>query len=649
MPSLLKLTHCALSGWLVFTVVNLAVAAMPSEALLPDTTKGYVSVPNIFKFRESWRQTQFGQLMRDPVMERFLEDFKAQLRDRFTGLYEKLGIDWQDLTEVPSGEVSLAMMQPTSDTTAVVALADVADHTDRARELLTKIDGRLTERGATKQELESHGATVTVYTLPKRQDRDKRSTAVFFLHDDILCASDNQQVVTAILGRWSGEAEDSLSNLPAFQWVMARSKEDAGSLTPEVRWFVDPFGLVDAVRSQRLVPRKKGKDILKVLEHQGFSVLQAVGGYLNFYVEDKYELMHRTVIFAPPVEGRADKSEKYELAARMLNFPNGGPLGPQPWVPREVATYVSFNWEVAKAFDYSETLVDEIILGRNEQGEPEKGAFADIIDDIKNDPYGPKTDIRLDLMAHLGKRMTVISDFQIPITPKSERILLAIETTNAEKLAETIEKNMKTDPNAKQREYLGHVIWEIVEEGDELPLFEIEAVGLAPPLGIGGFDMDDDAEEEVKETVPNRSVAVAHGHMMVASHIDLLKKVLAERDARHLLSGTEDYQQIDAEITKLAPGQLSVRFFSRTDDEYRPIYELIRAGRMPEAETVLGQVLNEFLGEDKEGVLRTQKIDGSKLPDFEMVRRYLGPAGLAVRSEENGWFLIGFTLNKEAP
>ena len=136
---------------------------------------------------------------------------------------------------------------------------------------------------------------------------------------------------------------------------------------------------------------------------------------------------------------------------------------------------------------------------------------------------------------------------------------------------------------------------------------------------------------------------------MVASNIDLLKTVLDARNPKILLSNTADYKQIDAEIEKLAPDPLSIRFFSRTDDEYRPIYDLIRDGRMPEAETTLGQVLNEFLGEDEEGVLRTQKIDGSKLPDFQMVRRYLGPAGLAVRSEDDGWFLIGFTLNKEAP
>jgi hypothetical protein len=47
-------------------------------------------------------------------------------------------------------------------------------------------------------------------------------------------------------------------------------------------------------------------------------------------------------------------------------------------------------------------------------------------------------------------------------------------------------------------------------------------------------------------------------------------------------------------------------------------------------------------------MLREQSIDGSKLPDFQAVRRYLGPAGLFSRSEDDGWFMTGVLLNKQA-
>ncbi len=68
---------------------------------------------------------------------------------------------------------------------------------------------------------------------------------------------------------------------------------------------------------------------------------------------------------------------------------------------------------------------------------------------------------------------------------------------------------------------------------------------------------------------------------------------------------------------------------------------------MPESESILGKLLNAVLGEGKEGVPRAPRIDGSKLPDYEAVRRYFGPAGMWATSEENGWFLTGFTLSKD--
>jgi hypothetical protein len=142
---------------------------------------------------------------------------------------------------------------------------------------------------------------------------------------------------------------------------------------------------------------------------------------------------------------------------------------------------------------------------------------------------------------------------------------------------------------------------------------------------------------------------VAFGHLLIASHFDFLVKVLVEVSERDTLGQCVDYQLVMAEVNKVAPAEGCIRFFSRTDEDYRPTYELIRAGRMPEAESLFGRLLNQLLGEGDEDVLRPQRIDGSKLPDFEMVRRYLGPAGLTVKSEKNGWFATGLLLNKEAP
>jgi hypothetical protein len=145
---------------------------------------------------------------------------------------------------------------------------------------------------------------------------------------------------------------------------------------------------------------------------------------------------------------------------------------------------------------------------------------------------------------------------------------------------------------------------------------------------------------------------VTDGNLFIASHIEFLEEVLSVEDSPSQLKTAGDYREVENAMSQLLPGIASARFFVRTDEAYRPIYELLRQGKMPESETLLGRLLNRLLTPpevEDEGVLREQKIDGRQLPDFEMVRRYFSPAGTVVRTGNDGWFIVGATLSKLAP
>jgi hypothetical protein len=139
---------------------------------------------------------------------------------------------------------------------------------------------------------------------------------------------------------------------------------------------------------------------------------------------------------------------------------------------------------------------------------------------------------------------------------------------------------------------------------------------------------------------------------MMASDIEYLSEILEGFAQRERLSSAADYQQVVETIERVAPGERSSWSFGRTDEELRPTLELMRQGKMPEAETMLAKLLNNLLTtevEREEGIVRKQRIDGSSLPNFESLRRYLGPAGRVLRSERDGWFFTAVVLNKEAP
>jgi hypothetical protein len=599
----------------------------PAEDLLPNSTKGFLSVGSIDKLKEAFNKTQIGQLTQDPAMKPFIDDFKRQLQQKWSQAHRKLGLTFEDLDGVPTGEAAIALILPSESEVALAVVADVTGNLDKANGLIAKIEQNLAVHKAVRSERQVHGTPVTVFDVPKYEDQPARQMVVF-IKDDLLAASDNLRVIEGILGRQAATRDDSLGKVPAFAAITRRCSQGAGELVPHLRWFVEPFGYADAMRLSSDQPRKKGTDMLKILRQQGFTAVEGVGGFVNFSV-DHYEMLHRTYIHAP-----GNKSgERFELAARMLDFPNGGNFTPPAWVPRDVASYITANVNTKVAFENSKTLVNDIVGDE---------VFEDVLESIRTDENGPMIDIRKDVIGFLGNRVTLISDVQMPITPKSERLLVAVPATNEEHLAGVIRKWMESDPDARRREFAGHEVWEIIDQEAELPMVTIENSPLDNELNA----TEEEEEEEEKPLLPNSAVTVTHGHLFVATHIDILAKVLAEIDGQKLAE-SPDYLRVEAEVAKLQQPEQFGFAFTRTDDAYRGAYELLRTGKMPESESMFGRLLNSMLGEGKEGVLRTQRIDGSKLPEFDVVRRYLGPAGMTFTTEAEGWFLTGFTLNKE--
>ena len=111
------------------------------------------------------------------------------------------------------------------------------------------------------------------------------------------------------------------------------------------------------------------------------------------------------------------------------------------------------------------------------------------------------------------------------------------------------------------------------------------------------------------------------------------------------LATQPEFQQVwDLTFGKLGVKQQSSRSFSWTDRAVQPAYELIRQGKMPQSESLLGRTLNSLAAPGKKGSPRRQRIDGSKLPDFDVVGKALGPSTAAMTSEENGWFIKGVLM-----
>lgn len=603
----------------------------PTETLLPPTTKGYVSVPNVEALIAAFNKTQLGELIHDPIMEPFVEDLKGQLQAKFKQSGLRLGLQLEDLKGVYGGEIALAAIQPDGNkkAAAMIMIVDITGKQKEAITLVNQISATLETRGAKRSTMKVGGVDATLLALPKKATETIQRNAIYVLSGDMLLIGDHAPTMESILARAKGgESAETLVKQDAYQAIMARCTKAAGAVTSHAKWFVEPFGYVDVIRAANGGKRRRGKDLAAILTRQGFAAVKGIGGLVSM-ANGEADIVHNTFVYAPkPTEG-----DRLQLAARMLDFPNSPALAPADWIPQSVGSFMTLNWKVQDAFAYSKSLVDEMF----------DEVYETTLDGLRDDPDGPRVDIRKDLVEHLGDRITLLTDNSLPIDIKSERLLFAIEVKSPEAVKKTIDKMMQVDPNAQEVTLdTGEKIWKIVNENpafaEAVPDIMLDDGG---ELGLSG---DEEEQDQDGPKLPNSAIGVINGHLLVASHVEFIAEVAKNFKAKESLNSAADYQAVSEFLSRMSAGEHSLRAFSRTATTYQGTYELIRQGKMPQGETLLATALNKLFGEDEDGIERKQQIDGSKLPEFSKVAKYFGTAGFAMTTQEDGWLISGCLL-----
>jgi len=627
----------------------LAGSFPPSEQIFPATTRAWLSVPDTRGLQERFDRTPYGQLVADPTMKAFVDGFREQLSKNGKQRLAKLGLTLEDLGKVPGGEVAAAAIEATPGVLSTVLLVDTTGHEAEAKALVDRIAERLLERKATKITVPNAPPQLTVYQLPPEQDgradapaRDRR--VAFALAPAALVVGDDAVQVGQAFAVLAQGRQDSLATNPSFTTALGRCGKEIPATAAPIRWFIDPLGFAKAYEASN-PPRekRKGPDYVAILGRQGFDAVKGIGGVVAFD-HAGHSLRHHTLVHAPALPGREPFGpERFDLAARMLRFPDTEGIVPPAWAPRELAGWTSLQWDLQTAFTSIETLFDDVV--------GEKGTFDDVIASLKEDPDGPQIDLQKDMVAALGKRVTLLSHHVEPIGTDSERMVIAIEAIDPQRVATTVAKTMAADSDMQKIQIGEHEAWELIDRSMAIPQIEVETPGGAVAHADRHEGDDDSAHrrrqrlrEKEEKLLPHSAVTVAHGHLLIASHRDILERVLANPGGADSLAAAADYKATAAELARLFPGKAAVRSFGREDETIKPTYELLRQGSMPKSKSVFGQLLNGILGDGKPGTVREQKIDGSTLPEFESVRRYFGTTCLGMETTEEGWYMAGAAL-----
>ena len=636
------------------SAVSTAAAAgfPPSEQVLPATTRAWASAPDAAALRERFDRSALGRLFDEPAMQNFYDALDEQ-RSSIAGDRMGFGITPKELSGVSGGESVVAAVEAADGTLAGLLLVDTTGHDDDVPATLETVFKRLADRGAKKLAAPEGISAFELPPLPPREGQPPATEPApprrlaYASKPGAIVAGTSAEAVAALLPALAKGRPDSLASLEAFREVLRKCSETVPAGVPTGRWFIDPLAFAQARQKSRPAPKKASKrkpaDYVAMARRNGFDCIKGAGGIV-FYGEGDVDLRHNTLIYAPPTV--AGGKERYEKAAQILEFPNASSLAPAPWVPGDAASWLGLQWDLPKVFRALEPLVDDVV------GEP--GVFDDVISSLKEDPDGPQIDVENDLIRHLGGAVMITGDHVLPFGPDCERMLIAIAADDPETVAATIARSMSTEAKTRKIDFGGHVIWETVPEepGKATRATRVRARDDEDddrPRGALGGDPDAAA-------FPNAAVAVAHGQILIASHLDILQKVLEGKAPP--FAKEADYNEAVEQLKALLPGDVALRTFARTEQMVQPTYELLRAGKGPENKSLAGRLANALLiardepgaglGGKKSKEPRKPRLDGTTLPEFDVIRGYFGTAGMTMQTVPEGWMFVGASLWKEA-
>ncbi|WP_442507811.1 membrane or secreted protein [Novipirellula sp. SH528] len=618
-----------------------AAGYVPAIKLLPDSLAGLVRVPNVPDFCKAWHKTHLGQLVDDPAMQPFIDAQRERAEKYFDSLDNRVGLKPQDLYDIASGEAVMAWLPFPKDKRrpfSVCVIADIRGLRKQADVAVDQIDRDLKSGGATRSDKEYRGQTIRVYTTKPKPGQLKIEQIAITYDDVRIIASDRDTVVTGVLDALSGETNvPSISESAEFRDVLTRSSRamqvpfTKGNSTVAGEWFARPIQMGRILRETFQVDRGNQVDILKLLENQGFDAVKAAGGILAI-AGDRYDVLHRGFVLAPPT---TNEPSKYEKAARMLSFFNAT-LDPVPdWVGKDAGTVSQIRLKIADAFWASESMINEAF------GDD---IFSPMIEGIRDDTDGPQIDLKNNVLPALGDEVILMTDNTLPAEVNSERMLISVRLKNADAIKLAVRKAMEVEPDASKIDVLpGVEIWRVQRGSSSDATFEADI--------FGDLGFEEETVEQAPPLLDHWAIAVVDekgakgsSYLMFSSHPDLLIETVKRIHAGQK-GGFSDLPEVanvvDA-LKDLGAKQVSLSRIARTSVSLRVKYELLRTGKLKDSDSILATIIRRVFKDENGNEAEPIKTD--KLPPLATIEKHLPEGGNFIVTENDGWSLSGFYL-----
>jgi len=590
-----------------------ALAERPSAPkLLPERTLAYLRVSDTPTLVERFKETSLGRIVQDEQMRPLVSQLYASVQNAFKQIEDRVGLPLNELLKIPQGEICVAFVAPPEQAPGVVILLDVKDQLPAFYKLLGRGEEFLTDSGGSKTEEKLGDQPVSVFT-----GRGGNSVYLHEREGTILVAS-TRPLMEYTLKTWSGTAVDSkgasdktLADNNSFNSIMSRCAGAADD-PPQITYFVDPIELVRSVTRGGFAAT--GLALIPVL---GLDGVKGVGGSITFASGEFDDVQHLHVLLDNPRAGVV------ELLAMK-----SGDIAPESWIPPDVITYNTLNWDFQLTFDKAAGLYNSLTSENEFQLEAQRRI---------GERLG--VDFEKEVLAAMEGRVTFAQWVEKPVRLNSITTIVGVKLKDAKAFEPTMQKVLeKYADNVEKKFYAGTAYWTVkLPEGARGPLgARIRRAGEPPAEG--------DSANGPALRQPDPCIALVGDYLLGSDSFAALQAAInTHNDPTRRLASELDYKLIASKIKRQvggdAPGFIQ---FARPEEGLRFWYEMARA---EDTQRLLAR------GAEQNLLLKDvdQALKDNPLPPFSVLAKYLAPSGSMMVNDETGYHYMSFTLKRQDP
>ncbi|QDT26561.1 hypothetical protein Enr10x_18650 [Gimesia panareensis] len=550
-----------------------AAQRIPGDSML------YFSIPDVELLEEKWAQSSMAEMVRDPAFADMKKDL-VQLVEKYSKMFEaETDLGLSNVLSIPAGEFCIAFVKSDEGKFGGLAFVEYGESGEIVEKILEKTAEGLDKEGAKRSISSVDGTKITIFSFEKEGD-DAGPVKVplskkfaYFLKDKTFVASNDEKILEGVLAKWDGQAQGTLSAKKEYQYILNKCADaDAPAV---MHWYMNPVGALQSILGVASRVNPQVGMIQGFLPALGLTQLKAVGG--SSYIATKnFDAITKTFTYVEqPTSGIIDIFKCPAIAQQ-----------PPVWVSDKVSSYYSINWSIVGAYDSIETLFDGF------QGRP--GAMAAIIDQMADNPDGPKIHIKKDIIDNLSGRIQIATEIkegeQIDLTQMSGQFVVALGLKNSDAFQKIIASlTTRDDFPGQAREFQGTT------------LYQLPAAVLKSPA--------------------DAAFCIAEDQLFISNDVKQIESILRKDRGVGSLINNPNYKQISENF----PEKTSIINYQNADAQLHALYDLVKKSQ-----------------DD----IKLEGIDLSKLPPFSFFQKYLPVTGGYTIPDDQGFFSSNYSMKR---